>query len=177
VSCQTSYTRLSKKRSQMPLSSQSELLRGKSYRLSASVFGDGDYYQATFQAEQDTDDPDSPYESKRVSIVRRHGSAARGFRYDSSASMRPRLLHRGDANHHLVDARPDRPASRSLARECRLSKIEEIRISTSVLKGRLVLHRAMLAGVGACAGRADAGAATRNESLWSCRGRAAALST
>src|SRR5438270_4979164 len=29
--------------------------------LSTSDFGDGDYYQATFQAEQDTDDPDSPY--------------------------------------------------------------------------------------------------------------------
>ena len=29
--------------------------------VSISVFGDGDYYQATFQAEQDTDDPDSPY--------------------------------------------------------------------------------------------------------------------
>ena len=26
-----------------------------------SVFGDGDYYQATFEAEQDTDDPESPY--------------------------------------------------------------------------------------------------------------------
>ena len=29
--------------------------------VSTSVFGDGDYYQATFEAEQDTDDPDSPY--------------------------------------------------------------------------------------------------------------------
>jgi hypothetical protein len=29
--------------------------------VSTSVFGDGDYYQATFQVEQDTDDPDSPY--------------------------------------------------------------------------------------------------------------------
>jgi hypothetical protein len=29
--------------------------------VSTSVFGDGDYYQAPFQAEQDTDDPDSPY--------------------------------------------------------------------------------------------------------------------
>jgi hypothetical protein len=29
--------------------------------VSVSVFGDGDYYQATFQSEQDTDDPDSPY--------------------------------------------------------------------------------------------------------------------
>ena len=29
--------------------------------VSTSVFGDGDYYQATFQAEPDTDDPDSPY--------------------------------------------------------------------------------------------------------------------
>ena len=29
--------------------------------VSTSVFGDGDYYQAMFQAEQDTDDPDSPY--------------------------------------------------------------------------------------------------------------------
>ena len=29
--------------------------------VSTSVFGDGDYYQATFQAEQDTDEPDSPY--------------------------------------------------------------------------------------------------------------------
>jgi hypothetical protein len=29
--------------------------------VSISVFGDGDYYQATFEAEQDTDDPDSPY--------------------------------------------------------------------------------------------------------------------
>jgi hypothetical protein len=29
--------------------------------VSTSIFGDGDYYQATFQAEQDTDDPDSPY--------------------------------------------------------------------------------------------------------------------
>jgi hypothetical protein len=29
--------------------------------VSTSVFGDGDYYQATFQAEQDTNDPDSPY--------------------------------------------------------------------------------------------------------------------
>ena len=29
--------------------------------VSTSVFGDGDYYQVTFQAEQDTDDPDSPY--------------------------------------------------------------------------------------------------------------------
>jgi hypothetical protein len=29
--------------------------------VSTSVFGDGDYYQATFQAEEDTDDPDSPY--------------------------------------------------------------------------------------------------------------------
>ena len=29
--------------------------------VSTSVFGDGDYYQATFQAEQDTDDADSPY--------------------------------------------------------------------------------------------------------------------
>jgi hypothetical protein len=28
---------------------------------STSVFGDGDCYQATFQAEQDSDDPDSPY--------------------------------------------------------------------------------------------------------------------
>jgi hypothetical protein len=29
--------------------------------VSTSVFGDGDYYQVTFQAEQDTDDPDSSY--------------------------------------------------------------------------------------------------------------------
>src|SRR5271169_4918193 len=29
--------------------------------VSTSVFGDGDYYQATFQAEQDTEDADSPY--------------------------------------------------------------------------------------------------------------------
>jgi hypothetical protein len=29
--------------------------------VSTSVFGDGDYYQATFEAEQDADDPDSPY--------------------------------------------------------------------------------------------------------------------
>jgi hypothetical protein len=29
--------------------------------VSTSVFRDGDYYQATFEAEQDTDDPDSPY--------------------------------------------------------------------------------------------------------------------
>jgi hypothetical protein len=29
--------------------------------ISTSVFGDGDYSQATFQAEPDTDDPDSPY--------------------------------------------------------------------------------------------------------------------
>jgi hypothetical protein len=29
--------------------------------VSTSVFGDGDYYQALFQAEQDADDTDSPY--------------------------------------------------------------------------------------------------------------------
>ena len=29
--------------------------------LSTSVSGDGDYYQAMFEAEQDSDDPDSPY--------------------------------------------------------------------------------------------------------------------
>jgi hypothetical protein len=29
--------------------------------VSTSIFGDGDYYQVTFQAEEDTDDPDSPY--------------------------------------------------------------------------------------------------------------------
>ena len=29
--------------------------------VSTSVFGDGDYYQAMFEAEQDTDDPDSAY--------------------------------------------------------------------------------------------------------------------
>ena len=29
--------------------------------VSASVFGDGDYYQVAFHAEEDTDDPDSPY--------------------------------------------------------------------------------------------------------------------
>ena len=29
--------------------------------VSTSVFGDGDCYQVTFQAEQDTDDFDSPY--------------------------------------------------------------------------------------------------------------------
>src|SRR5437762_13403332 len=29
--------------------------------VSISVSGDGDYYQAMFEAEQDTDDPDSPY--------------------------------------------------------------------------------------------------------------------
>jgi hypothetical protein len=29
--------------------------------VSTSAFGDGDYYQAMFQVEQDTDDPDSPY--------------------------------------------------------------------------------------------------------------------
>ena len=29
--------------------------------VSTSAVGDGDYYQAMFQAEQDTDDPDSPY--------------------------------------------------------------------------------------------------------------------
>ena len=29
--------------------------------ISASVSGDGDYYQATFEAEQDTDEADSPY--------------------------------------------------------------------------------------------------------------------
>jgi hypothetical protein len=29
--------------------------------VSTSVFGDGDYYQAMFEAEHDTDDPDSPY--------------------------------------------------------------------------------------------------------------------
>jgi hypothetical protein len=29
--------------------------------VSASVFGGGDYYQTMFQAEQDTDDADSPY--------------------------------------------------------------------------------------------------------------------
>ena len=27
--------------------------------VSTSVFGDGDYYQATFQAEQDTDEPET----------------------------------------------------------------------------------------------------------------------
>ena len=29
--------------------------------VSTSVFGDGDYYQAAFEAEEDTDDSDSPY--------------------------------------------------------------------------------------------------------------------
>jgi hypothetical protein len=29
--------------------------------VSTSVAGDGDYYQAMFEAEQDSDDPDSPY--------------------------------------------------------------------------------------------------------------------
>ena len=29
--------------------------------VSTSVFGDEDYFQAAFEAEQDTDDPDSPY--------------------------------------------------------------------------------------------------------------------
>ena len=29
--------------------------------VSTSVFGDGDYYQAAFEAEEDADDPDSPY--------------------------------------------------------------------------------------------------------------------
>src|ERR1700747_610835 len=29
--------------------------------VSTSVFGDGDYFQTTFEAEQDTDDADSPY--------------------------------------------------------------------------------------------------------------------
>jgi hypothetical protein len=29
--------------------------------VSTSVFGDGNYYQALFEAEQDTDDTDSPY--------------------------------------------------------------------------------------------------------------------
>ena len=29
--------------------------------VSTSVFGDGDYYQAMFEAEQDTNDPESPY--------------------------------------------------------------------------------------------------------------------
>ena len=29
--------------------------------VSTSAFGDGEYYQGTFEAEQDTDDPDSPY--------------------------------------------------------------------------------------------------------------------
>jgi hypothetical protein len=29
--------------------------------VSTSVFGDDDYYQATFEAEHDADDPDSPY--------------------------------------------------------------------------------------------------------------------
>jgi hypothetical protein len=29
--------------------------------VSTSVFGDGDYYQVTFKAEEDTDDPDSPH--------------------------------------------------------------------------------------------------------------------
>ena len=29
--------------------------------VTISVCGDGDYYQATFEAEQDADDPDSPY--------------------------------------------------------------------------------------------------------------------
>jgi hypothetical protein len=29
--------------------------------VSTSVFGDGDYYQATLEAEQDTNDPGSPY--------------------------------------------------------------------------------------------------------------------
>jgi hypothetical protein len=43
--------------------------------VSASVFGDGDYYQATFQAEQDTDDPDNPYLLKLPSWW--HGIACR----------------------------------------------------------------------------------------------------
>jgi hypothetical protein len=29
--------------------------------VSTSVFGDSDYYQAAFEAEEDADDPDSPY--------------------------------------------------------------------------------------------------------------------
>ena len=29
--------------------------------VSTSVFGDSDYYQAMFEAEQESDDPDSPY--------------------------------------------------------------------------------------------------------------------
>jgi len=29
--------------------------------VSTSIFGDDDYYQATFEAEQESDDPDSPY--------------------------------------------------------------------------------------------------------------------
>jgi len=29
--------------------------------VSTSVFGDGDCYQATFESERDTDEPDSPY--------------------------------------------------------------------------------------------------------------------
>ena len=33
--------------------------------VSTSAFGDGDYYQATFEAEQDTDDPDSRIDDEK----------------------------------------------------------------------------------------------------------------
>ena len=38
--------------------------------VSTSVFGDDDYYQATFEAEHDADDPDSPSFAEASQVVK-----------------------------------------------------------------------------------------------------------
>ena len=85
--------------------------------VSTSVFGDGDYYQATFQAEQDTDDPDSRRSAFGASR-RRKASPLRNDGIGSSLTQRwrrrdsnPRSLSKGEGrkgrtSHHARQGRP-----------------------------------------------------------------------
>ena len=76
--------------------------------VSTSVFGDGDYYQATFEAEQDADDPDSPYlliqrqfedpDDDRCYIETHHGNYCGHF-----------LLRRVDFTQQKLSIELDRP--------------------------------------------------------------------
>jgi len=54
--------------------------------VSTSAFGDGDYYQATFEAEQDSDDPDSHYLMCQIRAFRYFWPEGReGTRYRNRA--------------------------------------------------------------------------------------------
>ena len=99
--------------------------------VSISVCGDGDYYQATFQAEEDTDDPDSPY----LLIQRQFQDPDDNWRYVETHNEKycgHFLLRRVDFTPQKLSIELDRPRDNLVSVTCAMAATEFAKASQVV---------------------------------------------